>query len=76
MLSLLVTFAGVAWLAALVPGPDTAVVIKNAVASGRRKAVATAAGCSTGQLGGAASMAGATDHRSRPRAAATAKSCS
>jgi len=58
MLSLLVTFAGVACLAALVPGPDTAVVIKSGVVSGRSKAVATAAGCSTGHLGGAASMAG------------------
>ncbi len=59
MLTTLLTFAGVAWLATLVPGPDTAVVVKNAVMKGRKAAVAAAAGCSTGQLGwGAASMAG------------------
>jgi threonine/homoserine/homoserine lactone efflux protein len=59
MLTTLLTFAGVAWLATLVPGPDTAVVVKNAVVRGRRAAVAAAAGCSTGQLAwGAASMAG------------------
>ena len=59
MLTTLLTFAGVAWLATLVPGPDTAVVVKNAVVKGKRAAVAAAAGCSTGQLAwGAASMAG------------------
>ena len=59
MLTTLLTFAGVAWLATLVPGPDTAVVVKNAVVRGRRAAVAATAGCSTGQLAwGAASMVG------------------
>lgn len=59
MITTLLTFAGVAWLATLVPGPDTAVVVKNAVVRGRRAAVAAAAGCSTGQLAwGAAAMAG------------------
>jgi threonine/homoserine/homoserine lactone efflux protein len=59
MLTTLLTFAGVAWLATLVPGSDTAVVVKNAVVKGRTAAIAAAAGCSTGQLGwGAASMAG------------------
>lgn len=50
MTTLLVTFAGVAFVASVVPGPDTAVVVKNAVRGGRRVAVLTAAGCSTGQL--------------------------
>ncbi|ONI70476.1 hypothetical protein ALI144C_48405 [Actinosynnema sp. ALI-1.44] len=59
MLSALLAFAGVALLAALVPGPDTAVVIKNSVSSGRRAGLLTALGCSTGQLAwGAASVAG------------------
>jgi RhtB (resistance to homoserine/threonine) family protein len=59
MLGTLLAFAGVAWLATLVPGPDTAVVVKNALVRGRRAAVAAAAGCSTGQLGwGAAAMGG------------------
>ncbi|CAM3667320.1 LysE family translocator [Kibdelosporangium persicum] len=59
MVSALLAFAGVALLATLVPGPDTAVVIKNSVASGRRAGLLTALGCSTGQLlWGAASIAG------------------
>jgi threonine/homoserine/homoserine lactone efflux protein len=59
MEKVLLAFAGVSLLATLVPGPDTAVVIKSAVTRGRRAAVATAAGCSTGQLGwGFASLGG------------------
>ncbi len=59
VLTTLLTFAGVAWLTTVVPGPDTAVVARNAVMRGRRSAIAAAAGCSTGQLAwGAASMAG------------------
>ncbi|PPK65684.1 LysE family translocator [Actinokineospora auranticolor] len=59
MLTALLTFAGVALLATSIPGPDTAVVIKNSLGRGRRSALATAAGCSTGQIGwGLASIAG------------------
>jgi threonine/homoserine/homoserine lactone efflux protein len=58
-LSVLFTFFWVSLLATLVPGPDTAVVLKNAVAGGRRNTVVTAAGCSTGQhFWGAVSVAG------------------
>jgi threonine/homoserine/homoserine lactone efflux protein len=48
MLSTLVAFSGVALLASVVPGPDTAVVVKNAVRLGRPAAVRTAGGCSAG----------------------------
>jgi threonine/homoserine/homoserine lactone efflux protein len=57
--STLLSFAAVSLLASIVPGPDTAVVTKNGLRHGRRAAVLTAAGCSTGQLGwGLASIAG------------------
>jgi threonine/homoserine/homoserine lactone efflux protein len=60
MLSTFVTFAGVSLVATLVPGPDTAVVLKNAVVHGRRGSWWTALGCSTSQIGwGALSAAGA-----------------
>ena len=59
MASLLVTFAGVAFLASLVPGPDTAVVVRNTIRSGRAAGLRTAVGCSAGQLiWGAASLVG------------------
>lgn len=59
MFTTLTAFAGVSLLATLVPGPETAVVIKNSIARGRRAAILTAAGCSTGQIGwGIASIAG------------------
>lgn len=59
MFTTIAAFAGVALLATLIPGPDTAVVIKNSMGRGRRAALATAAGCSTGQVGwGIASIAG------------------
>lgn len=59
MFATLLAFVGVSLLATLVPGPDTAVVIRNSIARGRRSAIATAAGCSTGQIGwGVASIAG------------------
>ncbi|MEU0531866.1 LysE family translocator [Amycolatopsis tolypomycina] len=59
MFTTLVAFAGVSLLATLIPGPDTAVVIKNSLGRGRRAAMATAAGCSTGQVGwGIASIVG------------------
>lgn len=59
MEKVLLAFAGVSLLASLVPGPDTAMVVKTAVTRGRRSAMATAAGCSTGQVGwGLASLAG------------------
>jgi threonine/homoserine/homoserine lactone efflux protein len=59
MLSMLVAFGGVALLASIVPGPDTAVVVKNAVRLGRPAAIRTAGGCSVGQLiWGAAALLG------------------
>ncbi|MGA6161446.1 LysE family translocator [Amycolatopsis magusensis] len=55
----ILAFGGVALLATLVPGPDTAVVIKNSIGGGRRSGLLTALGCSTGQLlWGTASLAG------------------
>ena len=59
MFATLIAFAGVSLLATLIPGPDTAVVIKHSLGRGRRAAMAAAAGCSTGQVGwGLASIAG------------------
>jgi threonine/homoserine/homoserine lactone efflux protein len=43
-----VTFAGVAALIVVVPGPDMALVLRNGVADGRRAAVATALGINAG----------------------------
>jgi threonine/homoserine/homoserine lactone efflux protein len=40
----------VSFPATIVPGPDTAVVLKNSLTTGRRAAVLTAAGCGAGQL--------------------------
>jgi RhtB (resistance to homoserine/threonine) family protein len=59
VLTSILAFAGVALLATLIPGPDTAVVIKNSIGGGRRAGLLTALGCSTGQLlWGAASIVG------------------
>ncbi len=43
-------FAGVAALIILTPGPDTAIVTKNALVSGRRAALGAALGVNTGLL--------------------------
>ncbi|MFJ4778044.1 LysE family translocator [Streptomyces sp. NPDC088762] len=55
----MLSFAGVALMASLIPGPDAAVVLKNAMSRGLWAAMRTAAGCSAGQLAwGLASVAG------------------
>ncbi len=45
----LLAFLGVSLVVIVVPGPDTALTIRNALAGGRRPGVATAAGVATGQ---------------------------
>jgi threonine/homoserine/homoserine lactone efflux protein len=45
----LLAFLGVSVVVIVVPGPDTALTIRNALAGGRRAGVATAAGVATGQ---------------------------
>jgi threonine/homoserine/homoserine lactone efflux protein len=45
----LLAFLGVALLVIVVPGPDTALTVRNALTGGRRSGVATAAGVATGQ---------------------------
>jgi threonine/homoserine/homoserine lactone efflux protein len=45
----LLAFLGVAAVVIVVPGPDTALTVRNALAGGRRCGVATAAGVATGQ---------------------------
>jgi threonine/homoserine/homoserine lactone efflux protein len=45
----LLAFLGVSVVVIVVPGPDTALTIRNALAGGRRGGVATAAGVATGQ---------------------------
>jgi threonine/homoserine/homoserine lactone efflux protein len=45
----LLAFLGVSVVVIVVPGPDTALTIRNALAGGRRDGVATAAGVATGQ---------------------------
>jgi threonine/homoserine/homoserine lactone efflux protein len=47
---MLYAFLGVSLLVIVVPGPDTALVIRNIMAGGRRGGLATAAGVATGQL--------------------------
>lgn len=42
-------FLGVSLLVIVIPGPDTALTVRNALAGGRRCGVATAAGVATGQ---------------------------
>ena len=49
MLGQLLAFLGVALLVIVVPGPDTALTVRNALAGGRRAGVATAAGVAAGQ---------------------------
>ena len=49
MLAQLLAFLGVAAVVIVVPGPDTALTVRNALAGGRRCGVATAAGVATGQ---------------------------
>ena len=49
MLPHLLAFLGVAAVVIVVPGPDTALTVRNALAGGRRCGVATAAGVATGQ---------------------------
>ncbi|WP_308042393.1 LysE family translocator [Micromonospora sp. PLK6-60] len=44
----IVAFAGLMALGALSPGPDFAIVVRHAVASGRRRGMATAAGVAAG----------------------------
>jgi threonine/homoserine/homoserine lactone efflux protein len=46
----LLAFLGVAAVVIVVPGPDTALTVRNALAGGRRCGVATAAGVATGQV--------------------------
>lgn len=46
----LATFAIVALLLSLVPGPDTLLVLRSGVRGGRRHAVAVALGCAAGSL--------------------------
>lgn len=50
IVSAVASFAVVAGLLTLVPGLDTALVLRSAVASGRRQAFATAVGINTGTL--------------------------
>ena len=49
MLGQLLAFGGVAAVVICVPGPDTALTVRNALAGGRRCGVATAAGVALGQ---------------------------
>jgi threonine/homoserine/homoserine lactone efflux protein len=49
MLGQLVAFLGVSAVVICVPGPDTALTVRNALAGGRRCGVATAAGVAAGQ---------------------------
>jgi threonine/homoserine/homoserine lactone efflux protein len=49
VLGQLLAFLGVALLVIIVPGPDTALTVRNALTGGRRCGVATAAGVATGQ---------------------------
>ncbi len=49
MIGQLLAFLGVALLVIVVPGPDTALTVRNALTGGRRCGVATAAGVATGQ---------------------------
>ena len=49
MLAQLVAFLGVSVVVICVPGPDTALTVRNALAGGRRCGVATAAGVAIGQ---------------------------
>jgi threonine/homoserine/homoserine lactone efflux protein len=57
--SRLIAFIGVAALLTIAPGPDMALVLRNALAHGRRAVIPTAAGTSTGCLiWGAASSLG------------------
>jgi threonine/homoserine/homoserine lactone efflux protein len=49
VLGQLLAFLGVALLVIVVPGPDTALTVRNALTGGRRSGVATAAGVATGQ---------------------------
>src|SRR5918994_7212190 len=49
MLAQLLAFLGVSALVIVVPGPDTALTVRNALTGGRRCGVATAAGVATGQ---------------------------
>lgn len=51
MLGTLVSFLGVAVLVSLLPGPATALVVRAAALHGRREALLTVAGNSTGILG-------------------------
>jgi threonine/homoserine/homoserine lactone efflux protein len=47
----LAAFLGVAALAIVTPGPDTALTIRTTLAGGRRAGIATAAGVTLGQIG-------------------------
>jgi threonine/homoserine/homoserine lactone efflux protein len=47
---MLLAFLGVSLLVIVTPGPDTALLIRNVVAGGRSRGVATAAGVATGQM--------------------------
>jgi threonine/homoserine/homoserine lactone efflux protein len=49
VLGQLLAFLGVAAVVICVPGPDTALTVRNALAGGRRPGGATAAGVATGQ---------------------------
>ena len=49
MLAQLLAFLGVSAVVICIPGPDTALTVRNALAGGRRCGVATAAGVATGQ---------------------------
>jgi threonine/homoserine/homoserine lactone efflux protein len=49
MLAHALAFLGVAAVVICVPGPDTALTVRNALAGGRRAGVATAAGVAVGQ---------------------------
>jgi threonine/homoserine/homoserine lactone efflux protein len=49
MLAQLLAFLGVSVVVICVPGPDTALTVRNALAGGRRCGVATAAGVAIGQ---------------------------
>src|SRR3712207_703127 len=50
MLQTLVSFAGIAVLVSVTPGPATALVVRNAALHGRREAMLTTLGNSTGIL--------------------------
>ena len=45
----LLAFPGVSLMVIVIPGPDTALTVRNALAGGRRCGVATAAGVAAGQ---------------------------